>query len=105
MIRGTTPTYTFKLSIDPEAIRSIWITFKQELTLEDDRVLTKTMDDGVTYDGATVSLTLTQEETLGFKENIPIEIQGKVYTTDEKVMATSIKKDDCNRILCEEVMA
>ena len=105
MIRGTTPTYTFGLSIDPTAIKSIWITFKQDLKLEEDKILTKTMDDGVTYDGATVSLTLTQEETLSFVENIPIEIQGKVLTTDEKVMATSIKKDDCNRILCEEVMA
>lgn len=74
------------------------------MKFEDDRVLTKTMDNGVTYDGEKVSLTLTQEETLSFKENIPIEIQGKVYTQDEKVMATSIKKENCERILSEEVM-
>lgn len=104
MIRGTTPTYTFGLTIDTESIKAIWITFKQEMKLEEDKILTKTMDDGVTYDGATVSLTLTQEETLSFKENIPIEIQGKVLTTDDKVLATSIKKDNCERILSEEVM-
>ena len=75
------------------------------MQLENDRVLTKTMDNGVTYDGEKVSITLTQEETLSFKENIPIEIQGKVYTTDNKVLATSIKKDNCERILCEEVMS
>jgi hypothetical protein len=74
------------------------------MKFEDDRVITKTMDNGVTYDGEKVSLTLTQEETLSFKENIPIEIQGKVYTQDEKVMATSIKKENCERILSEEVM-
>lgn len=74
------------------------------MKLEEDRVLTKTMDNGVTYDGATVSLTLTQEETLSFKENIPIEIQGKVLTTDNKVIPTSIKTDNCGRILNEEVM-
>lgn len=105
MIRGTTPTYTFALSIDSASIRAIWITFKQTIKLDEDKVLTKTMDDGISYNGNTVSLTLTQEETLGFVENIPIEIQGKVFTTDEKVMATSIKKDNCERILCEEVMA
>ena len=105
MIRGTTPTYTFSLSIDIGAIKDIWLTFKQELQLEKDIVLTKTLDSGVGYDGTTVSLTLTQEETLSFKENIPIEIQGKVYTTDNKVLATSIKKDNCERILCEEVMS
>lgn len=104
MIRGTTPTYTFSLSIDPLAIKSIWITFKQEMKLEEDRILTKTMDDGVTYNGEKVSLTLTQEETLSFKENIPIEIQGKVLTTDNKVIPTSIKTDNCGRILNEEVM-
>ncbi len=74
------------------------------MKFEDDRLITKTMDNGVTYDGEKVSLTLTQEETLSFKENIPIEIQGKVYTQDEKVMATSIKKENCERILSEEVM-
>ena len=74
------------------------------MKFEDDRVLTKTMDNGVIYDGTLVSLTLRQEETLSFKESIPIEIQGKVYTTDEKVMATSIKKENCERILSEEVM-
>ena len=105
MIRGTTPTYTFALSIDSASIRAIWITFKQAIKLDEDKVLTKTMDDGISYNGNTVSLTLTQEETLSFKENIPIEIQGKVFTTDEKVMATSIIKDNCERILCEEVMA
>lgn len=74
------------------------------MKFEDDRVITKTMDNGVTFNGTTVSLTLSQEETLSFKENIPIEIQGKVYTQDEKVMATSIKKENCERILSEEVM-
>ena len=105
MTRGTTPTYTFKMSMAKDTIKDIWITFKQEMKIEADRVLTKTMsDNAVTYDGAEVSVTLTQEETLNFKEGVSIEIQGKVLTTLNKVIPTDIKKEECRRILSEEVM-
>ena len=105
MTRGTTPTYTFKMSMAKETIKDIWITFKQEMKIEEDRLLTKTMSDGsVIYDGTEVSLTLTQQETLDFKEGVPIEIQGKVLTTLNKVIPTDIKKEGCSRILNEEVM-
>ena len=104
MIRGTTPTYTFKISVDQATVKDIWFTFKQNLKIEEDRSLTKTMKDSVTYDGTNASLTLTQEETLMFKEGVAIEIQGKVLTTDNKVSATSIKIEECAKILSEEVM-
>ena len=104
MIRGTTPTYTFKISIEQATIKDIWFTFKQTMKIEENRALTKTMKDGVTYDGTNASLTLTQEETLMFKEGVAVEIQGKVLTTNNKVTATSIKIEDCAKILSEEVM-
>ena len=105
MTRGTTPTYTFKMSMAQESVKDIWVTFLQEMKIEEDRILTKTMSDGsVTYDGSTVSITLTQEETLMFKEGVPIEIQAKVLTIVNKVIPTDIKTEGCGKILNGEIM-
>jgi len=67
LIPGTTPTY--KLTIDgadPAECSSIHVTFKQEAH----GVLVDLTDTDLVIDGYVISVTLTQEQSLKFKETV-----------------------------------
>lgn len=99
MIRGTTPTHIFSLPIDTSTIRELRITYAQF----DRTVLEKTESD-VEMDEKTITLTLTQEETLKFKHSYKVELQLKVLTDTGTVLATPIKSIDVSEILNTEVL-
>ena len=80
MIRGSTPTHVFRLPISTELIKALRITYVQKQKT----VLEKTEQD-VTMDGTTISLRLTQEETLAFNAECRVKIQLKVLTVNEEV--------------------
>lgn len=60
MRRGTTPTHTFNSDIDLTGADAVYVTYKQGDTF----IAEHTLDNGVEITADTVSVTLTQAETL-----------------------------------------
>lgn len=84
MIRGSTPTHTFNLSIDTTLISKLRLTYIQYGT-----VLEKTEND-VTIGEGSISYTLTQEESLAFSENSTVGIQIKILTNVGSVLISPV---------------
>ena len=99
MIRGTTPTHTFNSKIETANIRSLRITYNQG----DKTVLEKTESDVIMSDTA-IKVKLTQEDTYKFQANVPVQIQMKIKTTSQDVLASRIKTVSVAAILNEEVL-
>lgn len=76
MIRGTTPTFEFTLPMLTDEIAAGYITFAQDGS----EVIDKALAD-CTCAGSTVTLHLTQEETLKLSQNTRTELQMRVRTT------------------------
>lgn len=66
----TTPTHTFELPFDTSSIAELEISYKQNGVVK----LVKGLSD-VTLDGNTISLQLTEAETVAFYENGNVGIQ------------------------------
>ena len=64
MTRGTTPELTFQLPFDAGALTKLSIAFEQDGVL----VLEKKLED-CTVSGQQVSVRLTEEDTLAFRQN------------------------------------
>ena len=101
MIRGTTPTHIFVL---PEEMKetmfdALYITYQQRRKT----VLEKTLDD-VQRDGATLTVRLTQAETLAFGRGCvtePVYIQIRLKLDDGTAMASDLMKTSVQQILKE----
>ena len=87
MTQGTTPTLVFELDIEPGTLVSLYLTFRQgygrEVTRREDSI---TADN----DAKTLTVTLTQEETLKFEEGGNVEIQLRAVTTTGAALASAI---------------
>lgn len=95
MRRGTTPTLRLALEdIDPEEIRSLYVTLKQG-----DRTLTKTKENCVFSQGV-ILVSLTQAETLAF-EAAYCEVQVRGVKNDDTVFASDIKSIPVDAILMD----
>ena len=99
MIRGTTPTHIFEIPIDSSLLKQVQITYAQGNT----NLLVKTIEDCV-LDGNSISVTLSQEETLKFSHKKDVEVQIRVLTKDGTAMATTVRSVDVGRVLNEEVL-
>lgn len=101
MIRGTTPTLEFTLPFDTSLIAEMYITLTQNGTT----MLEKTLSDR-NCSGTSVSLTLTQEDTLGLQQQprLQAEIQIRVRTTSGEALASDIMSVYVGRILKEGVI-
>ncbi len=99
MRKGTTPTHSFVLPFSTGLIQEVEITYHQN----GEEVLTKYKDDA-TFAGNTVSVTLTQDETFEFNEDVNVEIQIRVLTSEGMVAASDIIRIGCNRCLSNEVL-
>lgn len=99
MIRGTTPTHIFNLPVDTSTLKEVRITYEQFQRA----VIEKTETD-VQMEGKTITLTLTQEETLKFKHTSKVRVQLKVLTTTGAALASPIKELSVDEILNEEVL-
>lgn len=93
-IRGTTPTITFNLPFDVSTIRNCEAYFAQN----DELLVTKEFEDCVLED-RTLSVTLTQEDTLAFDDDAKLEMQIRFVFTNGSVDATQIVKGKIGRIL------
>ena len=96
MIRGTTPKLEFILPFDTSLIAEMYITLTQNGTT----TLEKTLSD-CNCSGTSVSLTLTQEDTLGLRQG---EMQIRVRTTAGEALASDIMSVHVGRILKEGVI-
>lgn len=63
MYRASTPTFIFELPFALSTVQECLITFAQD----EDTVIEKSLED-CDYEGSTIRLTLTQEDTLEFEE-------------------------------------
>ena len=105
MIRGTTPTLTLKINddtLDLSQAQSVYVTIRQaEYELE------KTGGD-LTVDGNTVSVYLTQEESLALIEAARAEVQVNwTYPEGARTAraATKVRTIDIGKQLLPEVIA
>lgn len=93
MIRGTTPTLVFRLSIDCSALTILNIAFAQGGRI----VLEKNLEQ-CSLDGNTASVTLTEEDTLLFDCNKKVEIQVRAGCGKTR-LASRVIVEDVGRIL------
>ena len=95
MYRGTTPTLTFKLPIQTGQITALSVAIKQDGVLRLDKGL-----EDVTMDSDTITLTLTEDETLTLRasENMPLRVQLRVGVGDTR-MASQVFEMTVDEIL------
>lgn len=86
MIQGTTPTHTFNLPFTTDTISALRIAYEQSGKV----VLTKETND-VETTSKTITVKLTQEETLKFDANVPVRIQLHVRMEDDTTMASVVE--------------
>lgn len=106
IIRGTTPTVVFnvKTELDLSDIVELWITFKPKSADPRHRDMTYTLED-VTIDPLlkTISLFMSQEDTLAFNEK-PYNVQIRLRTSDDLAYASSIIEEPIGKILKDGVI-
>lgn len=98
MRRGTTPTHTFTLPIEAKNVSDALIVYFQG----DKKILRKTASE-CHMEGNTISVDLTQEETLRFRCD-KAQIQVKVLTTDGKALVSNIITTEVLKSLADEVL-
>lgn len=87
--RGSTPNFKFKFSVVISKFNEIEIGFLQDEKL----VLKKKLSDFTKKDEYTISITLTKEETMSFKEG-SVTLQSQV-TNGDRVIPSSPKELFC----------
>ena len=101
MIRGTTQELVFNLGINTEEVSQLWLTFSHSNRLNAE-LFTKEKDD-VVLSGTTMTVPLSQEETLllnqyNLKDKV-IYIQLRVLLNDGQALASSIVEMTVNHLL------
>lgn len=100
LIRGTTPTLTFRCTseIDLSTLTEIWFTIAQKSTGTE--ITYKLSDNQLVIDAEekTISCSLTQEDTLMFNPN-KLEIQIRCIDTDNKSYASDVFVEEMGRII------
>ena len=97
--RGSTPTHIFNTNIDLENIKTLFITYNQKKK----KILEKTLDD-CTIEDKTISVRLSQEDTLAFDDKNDVEIQIRIKFLSDDAIASNIVTVDVNRVLKEGVI-
>lgn len=99
MIKGTTPKHTFTIPLETSELASIRIIYAQD----DTQLFVKEMSDCV-LEGKTISVTLTQEETLKFDDTKLAQIQLRVKTKSGEVLSSDVLVVYVGKCLDTEVM-
>lgn len=103
MIQGTTPSYTFTTPFNTGDLTAVRVTFKQT-TLAGEVLVVKEKGD-CKLSGNTVSVQLTQAESLGFEPGIQVYAQLRVMTGAGAVLSTEPFEVDVVECLDGEVLA
>lgn len=94
MTRGTTPTHTFTTDTDLTSATVLYITYQQG----GKTVVEKTLDE-CTVTSESVTVVLTQAETLCFSDELPVKIQIRAGFEDGSRIASRIIAADVAKIL------
>ncbi|MEG1757798.1 MAG: hypothetical protein RR235_04990 [Oscillospiraceae bacterium] len=98
--RGTTPKHTFCLPVGKTRLAAMTLTYSQKKR----NIIIKSLDD-FTFSDAVASVTLSQEETLLFAEDSPVEIQMRLRLSDgNSVINSNILSVPVDEVLQEEVI-
>ena len=99
MRRGTTPTHTFVLPFNVEDVQAVQVIYRQN----GENILILEKED-CAISGNAVSVWLTQEDTLAFREGANVEIQIRILTADGQAVASAPVVVSCDRCLTEVVL-
>ena len=99
MMCGTTPTHTFTLPFPVDEIKSVRIIYSQG----DKPLFVKETDD-CTLENNTITVKLTQEDTLKFDHKKSVFVQVRVLTHNDDSLISGIKSISVGRCLEKEVI-
>lgn len=100
MIRGTTPKHVFQLPISTHQISKVRIIYSQSKTI----VLEKNETD-CQLSGNEISLVLSQEETMKFKDYLDAKVQIRVLTISGESLASEVFIVSVGELLKDEVLS
>lgn len=100
MIRVTTPQHKFTFPTDPSTYKVIKITYAQNNRV----VLEKVKSDLTFGENNSATLQLTQGETKAFRANIPVQLQVRVLTAGNDVLASAEITVSVDDVLNDEVL-
>lgn len=99
MIRGTTPVHTFQLPFERKDLKELRIIYGQN----DKALLIKELNECAWQENE-VKVKLTQQDTFKFSQQYPVQIQVRVLTNSDDVIASDIKLVGVDKCLEEEVI-
>lgn len=99
IVRGTTPTHNFNLTIDTSEIKTARVIYSQG-----NKVVFKKEHGDCKMEGKTVSVTLTQEDTFSLSHNEMAQIQIRILTNGGDCPDTPIYSVPVEKCLDDEVL-
>ena len=107
MIRGSTQQLIFNIGINTEEVSQLWLTFSHSNRLNAE-IFTKEIND-VILSGTTITVPLSQEETLALNEyNIKekvVYIQLRVLLEDGQALASNVVEITVEHLLKDGVLS
>ena len=100
IIRGTTPTITYKITsdVDLTTLSEIWLTVADKLTTAKKTYKLSKNEVTVDNEAKTISAAMSQEDTLLFKSQM-VQVQIRAKDTSDKSYATDISDVPLEKIL------
>ena len=102
MIKGTTPTLHYKLPFESSYIKTAEIVVMY-VDNNKEVLIVRGFED-CTLGDQSIETVLTQEETLQLPAPSTVEVQLRVVTTDDTIMATEPTRVTVKRLLKEDVI-
>lgn len=99
LAKGTTPTHTFTLPFNTGIIKTVKVIYAQK-----NAVLFEKEGDACNCSDNTVTVKLTQEETLKFDCRHSVQIQMRILTDDDEALTSEIKYIKVGECLDGEVL-
>lgn len=96
---GTTPTHKFRLTFDTSFLQAARVVYMQKKV----EVLRKDTE-AFTFEGDTLSVTLSQEETFLFDHTAPVVMQLRVKDTSGRVLKSEPMVKTVRECLDREVL-
>lgn len=98
MIRGTTPTHRFRVSVDLREADVVWLTYSQR-----EKVVVEKNKADLEITENMVTVKLTQEDTLKFKED-SVYVQIRARFADGTAVACPVRRTTAQKVLKEGII-
>ena len=97
--RGTNPVNTFTLPFELISPQQVWLTYAQ-----DDVIVIDKDKESIVVSGNTLTVHLTQDETLKLDHRKQVQIQIRILTADGVAIRSNIKEYSVSKILKDGVI-